>query len=343
MAARRARSSLQQCPLCLCYFPPTSIQQHASSCDGVAREQQAQPPACGGGGSSGSSAFTQRSATAAAPTSRQQAAGNKRRESKRSSSGNGRRSPLEAYFSSVAPPRLGAAAPAVAAPTSATAPSASRKRHSSGAEAEASARDTNSRSTASGRQRTPSPPFLAASRSAGTAAAAPAAASASGAAAATAAAAPLATRWGALVDAERRRLLEDPQASVRRTVRQWLQCQRADAGAYTKCYSNPFSDYRPPGSASDNLRDPLHLAVRRVAAAAAGSPSGGRRRSSVEQALVQRSNLLLICRDVLTGPARGVLPPATAETAAVVLRAAPEVQQLLAQVRKRSLYFTVSL
>ena len=144
-------------------------------------------------------------------------------------------------------------------------------------------------------------------------------------------------------DAERRRLLEDPQASVRRTVRQWLQCQRADAGAYTKCYSNPFSDYRPPGSASDNLRDPLHLAVRRVAAAAAGSPSGGRRRSSVEQALVQRSNLLLICRDVLTGPARGVLPPATAETAAVVLRAAPEVQQLLAQVRKRSLYFTVSL
>eukprot|EP01046_Picozoa_sp_COSAG06_P016236 COSAG06_NODE_1069_length_10828_cov_22.835493_4_plen_343_part_00 len=341
MAARRARSSLQQCPLCLCYFPPTSIQQHASSCDGVAREQQAPAPARGGGGS-GSSAFTQRSATVAAPTSRQQAPGNKRRESKRSSSGNGRRSPLEAYFSSVAPPKLGAAAPA----PSATAPSAtapSRKRHSSGAEAEASARDTNGRSTANGRQRTPSPPSGAASRSAGTAAAAPAAVSASGAAAAaTAAAAPLATRWGALVDAERRRLLEDPQASVRRTVRQWLQCQRADAGAYTKCYSNPFSDYRPPGSASDNLRDPLHLAVRRVAAADAGGPSGGRRRSGVEQAVVQRSNLLLICREVLTGPARGALPPATAETAAVVVRAAPEVQQLIAQVRQRSRCFAVS-
>jgi hypothetical protein len=63
----------------------------------------------------------------------------------------------------------------------------------------------------------------------------------------------------------------------------------------------------------------------------------------VEQAVVQRSNLLLICRDVLTGPARGALPPATAETAAVVLRAAPEVQQLLAQVRRRSLRFTVSV
>jgi hypothetical protein len=46
---------------------------------------------------------------------------------------------------------------------------------------------------------------------------------------------------------------------------------------------------------------------------------------------------------VLTGPARGVLPPATAETAAVVLRAAPEVQQLLAQVRRWSLRFTVSV
>ena len=99
----------------------------------------------------------------------------------------------------------------------------------------------------------------------------------------------------------------------------------ADARAYTKCYTNPFADSRPPGSASDNLRDPLHLVMRRIKSA------GVHHLASTEHDSVQRRNLVLICRDVLTGPGRGALSPAAASTAALVLRATPEAQYLVAQ------------
>ena len=59
--------------------------------------------------------------------------------------------------------------------------------------------------------------------------------------------------------------------------------------------------------------------------------SGVHRSASTEQDSVQRRNLLLICRDVLNGPGRSALSSAAVSTAALVLRATPDAQQLVAQ------------
>jgi hypothetical protein len=209
---------------------------------------------------------------------------------------------------------LGAAAPAAAAAAQAAAKSSSVEEPTPRAGFKPVQQSlTHHRLGEQGRN-TPSPAFGCAPAGTAHAAAAPTAARA--------------TRWGALINSDRLRVLEDSQGSVRRTARQWLQCQRADARAYTKCYSNPFADSRPPGSASDNLRDPPHLVMWRIGSATdAPSPAGARRRSHTG---LQRRNLLLICRDALNGPGRGALSSAAVQTAVLVLRAPLEAQQLVA-------------
>eukprot|EP01052_Picozoa_sp_SAG31_P003819 SAG31_NODE_151_length_22216_cov_37.572139_2_plen_368_part_00 len=132
--------------------------------------------------------------------------------------------------------------------------------------------------------------------------------------------------WGSLMDSERCQLLQDPSAAVRRSTRQWLECQRPDAWAFSRHYCNVFQDRRPPGSASDNLRDAPHTVMRRI------SPVGQQdRRTASEIVALRRSNLLLICREALGPTGQASLCSQTIVVAKAVLDASEPAQQLLAQ------------
>jgi hypothetical protein len=129
-----------------------------------------------------------------------------------------------------------------------------------------------------------------------------------------------ASQWGALMDAERCRLLADPAGSVRRTAQLWLRGQQADARAYSKTYQNAFADRRPPGSASDDLRDPPHVSMQRL---------GLGRRSAAAQAALLCDNLLLVCKEGLLGSA--ALPATCVQAMQAVVDAPPAAQMLAAR------------